>query len=348
MTISQAKPRSATQTLTEPHTRFPGGTWQRIEPSADVLKLLDDLDQQAARADVALRTVARSLTANATNPQFFYELGRTLQARQRYDHAAQHYRRAIQIQPEFVAAYVGLASVQRSQGRLDEAVATLRSILEFCPRDSTLHTELTAVLEAQGRVDEIAAHLRRAVARGHLRPDAQRTTYWRDRLRGLGPGLKVGIAWRLGAGAGPLNEYQIELADWDEVLRVPGVQFISLERGDAAAEIAGARERTQPQIHEVLPSARHELDDLAALIVALDLVISLPGTVCHLAGALGANVWVPVAALPPWQEAIAGDACREYPGMRLFRPSDSGRWQEVMAHIAAHLRNAETATCTGK
>ncbi len=173
MTISQAKPRLAANTPTEPHARFAAlQAWQGIGLSADLLKLLDDLDRQAARAEVALQTLARSLTANATNPQFFYELGRTLQQRRRYEHAAQHYRRAIQIQPEFVAAYLGLASVECSQGRLDEAAATLRTILEFRPRDAALHTELVAVLEQQGRLEEAGAHLRRAIERGHLRPMA--------------------------------------------------------------------------------------------------------------------------------------------------------------------------------
>ncbi len=135
------------------------------------------------------------------------------------------------------------------------------------------------------------------------------------------------------------------------MLRVPGVQFISLERGDCAAEIARVREQIQPQLHEVLPSARQELDDLAALIAALDLVIAVPGTVSHLAGALGAEVWVPLnssASSSSWEAWLGGANDPAYPGMRLFGPSDSGHRDEVLVQIAAHLRNAESATCTGK
>ncbi len=509
-----------------------------MELSADVLKLLDDLDHQAARADVALQTVARSLTVNATNPQFFYELGCTLEQRRRYDHAAEHYRRAIQIQPEFAAAHLGLARLARGQGRLNEAAATLRSSLELCPRDAALYAELAAVLEAQDRLGEAATYLRLAAEadpalarawfrlggvlmqqgetrearecfarglqgqaadpqtrlvrslvalqlgdfstgwedfdlrrdsigrdgirhgkpnvpaappvvwdearlarqtilvrsegnpaddlmfascltefgalagrclvecdpamaplfarsfpgmtivdgrgidgrgsdvpghrpdaeihigslprylrpspqsfpgrRGYLRPDAQRKQYWRDRLRAIGPGLKVGISWRCGRSAEQTVERSVQLACWEEVLRVPGVRFVSLQRGDCAAEIAQVRDRFKAEMHEVLPSARHELDDLAALIAALDLVISVPNTVSHLAGALGAEAWVPLASWPSWRWLLEGDACPWYPSLRLFRQTRRGRWDDVLAHVAGHLRNAETATCAGK
>src|SRR5256885_9999420 len=76
----------------QPHTTFTAFTSDesqlRGEISPDLLKLLDDLDGQAARAEVALQTVAKSLSANATNPHFFYQLGRALEERRRYEHAA--------------------------------------------------------------------------------------------------------------------------------------------------------------------------------------------------------------------------------------------------------------------
>src|SRR2546430_2006001 len=113
---SALRATAATAQSHQPHANFAADESQvRGEASPDLLKLLDELDGQAARADVALETVAKSLSANATNPHFFYQLGRALEQRRRYEHAAQHYQRAIQIQPQFVAAYTALAAMQRAQ-----------------------------------------------------------------------------------------------------------------------------------------------------------------------------------------------------------------------------------------
>jgi hypothetical protein len=101
-------------------------------------------------------------------------------------------------------------------------------------------------------------------------------------------------------------------------------------------------------IGELLPSGRDSADDQAGLIAALDLVISVPNSVAHLSGAVGAPTWVPIAAWPSWRWQLAGDTCRWYPSLRLFRQPRRGDWKEVMTHLAGHLRNAETATCTGK
>jgi tetratricopeptide (TPR) repeat protein len=534
-TVAPAPPTSSggidtvSRTASEPHARF-GGPAEPLELSPDVLRLLDDLDRQAARADVALQTVARTLTAHATDPDFFYQLGRTLQQRGRHDEAAQHYRRAIQIRPQFAAAYVALASVERSRGRSDASIDALRQIVELCPRDAALRDELAAALEASGRLEEAAGHLRcvaeadpslarawfrlggvlarqgqtrdarecfarglggqaadgetrfvrslvalqlgefstgwrdfdlrydlsgskppvaaappvvwdeRLLARqtvlvrsegnladdlmfasclhelaaatrrclvecdarlsaifarsfaglevgsgplsadgidgpthkpdaeiplgslprylrpslrsfpgrrGYLRPDADRRQYWRDRLRAIGPGLKVGISWRCNTAAKHAADRSAPLEGWAEVLRVPGVQFVSLQ-ADCAAEIAKMRGVSRAPIHEVLPSGCRELDDLAALIAALDLVIAAPNLVSHLAGALGAEAWVPLPTWPSWRWMLEGDSCPWYPGMRLFRQKRCGAWDEVLADIAGHLRNAETAQCTGR
>jgi len=148
----------------QPHTAFsPANSPQQAEPAPKLLESLEALDRQATRADAALKTLARTLVANATNPAFFYQLGLALQDRGRHEAAAEHHERAIQIQPQFEAAYVALASVRREQGRFDEARGTLERFMKLAPGGAALHTELAAILEAQGRYDDAIRRLRLAV-----------------------------------------------------------------------------------------------------------------------------------------------------------------------------------------
>jgi ADP-heptose:LPS heptosyltransferase len=84
-----------------------------------------------------------------------------------------------------------------------------------------------------------------------------------------------------------------------------------------------------------------ELEDFAAtaaLMAALDLVISVDSAPVHLAGALGRPVWLlnrfdsDFRWLPG-----AADACPWYPTLRQFRQETPGDWNGVIARVTAAL-----------
>ena len=78
--------------------------------------------------------------------------------------------------------------------------------------------------------------------------------------------------------------------------------------------------------------------DTAALISALDLVISVDTSVAHLAGALGKPTWVMVPFAPDFRWLLDREDTPWYPKMRLFRQSRAGDWDGVVARIGEALR----------
>ena len=88
--------------------------------------------------------------------------------------------------------------------------------------------------------------------------------------------------------------------------------------------------------------------DTAAVLHNLDLVVTVDTAAAHLAGALGVPVWLALAQISDWRWQVGREDTPWYPSLRLFRQPRRGCWDEVLAHLAAHLRNAEMATCTGK
>jgi ADP-heptose:LPS heptosyltransferase len=80
-----------------------------------------------------------------------------------------------------------------------------------------------------------------------------------------------------------------------------------------------------------------DFSDTAALVAALDLVITVDTSVAHLAGALGAPTWVMIPRPPEWRWLLAGERSPWYPTMRLFRQDSANDWRSVVERIARAL-----------
>jgi ADP-heptose:LPS heptosyltransferase len=77
-----------------------------------------------------------------------------------------------------------------------------------------------------------------------------------------------------------------------------------------------------------------DLDECAALLSELDLVVSVATTVIHLAGALARPVWVLVPARPGWRYLLEGEQLPWYPSARLWRQAKLDEWEPLLARLA--------------
>jgi tetratricopeptide (TPR) repeat protein len=197
-------------------------------------------------------------------------------------------------------------------------------------------------IELQAACGTVASYLRRSAASfpahaGYLRADPERVAHWRARLAALGPGPKLGISWRGGTAQTRLRLRSVTLTDWRPVLETPGAAFVSLQyQRDAAAEVAAFGRETGLAIHH-WQEAIDDYDETAALVCALDGVVSVCTAVIHLAGALGRPATVVVPVSPEWRYGLEGEGMVWYPSVRLLRQRVAGEWGEVMARAAARL-----------
>lgn len=158
----------------------------------------------------------------------------------------------------------------------------------------------------------------------------------RARYRALGDGPVVGVAWSSANLHRPNRN--IPLTEWDAILSLPGLTFLSLQYGDHGDEIAEVKNRLGVTIHED-PEIDQiaSLEQFAAQIDAVDIVVSITNTTVHMAGALGKTVWTMLPFMPDWRYQLGRDDTAWYPSMRLFRQRRARHWDEVVEDVAAEL-----------
>ena len=174
---------------------------------------------------------------------------------------------------------------------------------------------------------------------GYLRADESLTEKIRERYDALGDGLKVGICWRSG---NPIvgHERSAPLELWDELLAMPGVQFVNLQYGDIEAELAGVKERIGIEIFQdkaVDPFSSAE--DWFAQIAALDHVISVDNSTIQVSGSQGVQTWTLLSYSPEWRFGAERWDHLWHPAIRVFRQREAGKWTPLFAEVKMALES---------
>jgi tetratricopeptide (TPR) repeat protein len=176
-------------------------------------------------------------------------------------------------------------------------------------------------------------------AGGYLLADPVRVEHWRARLEALGTGLKVGISWRSRVMNASRARLCVPIEAWEPVLRTPGVQFVNLQYCNWEDDLAEARRRFGVCVHHFDDlDLKDALDDVAALVSALDLTITISNALMTLGGALNAATWV--FALKDHMDwlTLGADFVPWFPGVRLFYRTWRQSWEPVVTAMAHELR----------
>lgn len=219
-----------------------------------------------------------------------------------------------------------VALFQRSFGRYAEVVSEVtdeRGYTHHCPLLSLPLAFMTVLDTIPARVP-------------YLETDAGKRAYWQDRLASLHDqsGLAIGIAWATGKRGLHKRSFELPPMLLEPLLKLPGIAWISLNKEplDPALAAAMAQQGLIDWSGELA-----DFDDTAALISALDLVISVDTAVAHLAGALNRPVWLLNRFESEWRWLLDRSDSPWYPSMRIFRQRRSRDWEAPLNEVACAL-----------
>jgi tetratricopeptide (TPR) repeat protein len=97
-----------------------------------------------------------------------HSLGTALAEQGKRAEAIEHYRRALEIRPDFADALTNWGAVLAQQGKLAPAIEHLQHALRLRPDSAEAHTNLGGALAVQGKLAEAIEHLQHAL---RLEPD---------------------------------------------------------------------------------------------------------------------------------------------------------------------------------
>jgi hypothetical protein len=171
----------------------------------------------------------------------------------------------------------------------------------------------------------------------YIHPELPLVLHWRRRLRQDG-GFRVGICWQ-GNPQNALDRFRsLSFQQLAPLADVAGATFYSLQKGSGRAQLA------DPPANFAVTDLGGKLDETAgrfvetaAVLMNLDLVITVDTAVAHLAGALGRPVWVLLGYTYDWRWALQQDRSPWYPTLRLFRQPQPGAWEAVVRNVADAL-----------
>lgn len=188
------------------------------------------------------------------------------------------------------------------------------------PGEFDVHLPLLSLPHLLGaRVDSLPAPL------VFDRIEEARIGKWRDRAAERAAGaLRVGVVW---AGNPANRKGSSRSMSWREMARlaeVEGVKLFGLQRGPQAAEAEG-----DPRLL-AFDGEGLDIADTAAMMMAMDLVITVDTMAAHLAGSLGRPTWTLLPFAADWRWMLDRADSPWYPSMRLFRQPVAGNWESVV------------------
>lgn len=155
--------------------------------------------------------------------------------------------------------------------------------------------------------------------------------------------FKIGLCWHVDP------EHELDKSPWSKrnvpaslfapLARIPGLSFYSLQKINGEDQLKNVPEDFVVHTFGYNFDESHgRFMDTAAVIMNLDLIITVDTSIAHVAAALGKKVWMllPYSPDPRWYDE--GNKTEWYPSMRLFRQPKPYDWASVFEEVKNTLK----------
>ena len=174
-----------------------------------------------------------------------------------------------------------------------------------------------------------------------LIPDPIRVNFWRNRLSALGQGPFVGISWKSPVTTSDRLPNYTQISDWAPLFSLLDVTFINLQSSHFGDDLAAIQDEFGITVHH-FDNLNHydNLDDVAALCAALDIVVSVSTAVSALAAGVGTPTKLLHWRQSPWNNILLTS---RGPFVEVFERNTWEPWDSVFQSVARDIADFQVA-----
>ncbi len=165
--------------------------------------------------------------------------------------------------------------------------------------------------------------------------DQLRVKFWKQRLKSLGCGPFIGICWKSSNITSTRKPNYSKISDLYPVLKLPNVTFINLQNSEFKDDLKKTYSEIGIKIHNFNDLDHYDdLDDVASLCSALDVVISIKTTVAFIAAGVGT-----ITKLANWRQSSWNNLLFNPSGplVKIFERNTEDSWENVYHLIAEDI-----------
>jgi len=158
--------------------------------------------------------------------------------------------------------------------------------------------------------------------------------------------FKIGICWQgnskysTQALRHAVAAKSISLKLFKQISDIPGVTLYSLQKTTGEEQLKGInQEFIVHTLGEDFDKSSGSFMDTAAVIKNLNLVITIDTSIAHLAGGLGAPVWIILPKPADWRWMLKTTKTPWYPNARLFRQTKSHDWENIISEVSEAVKD---------
>jgi tetratricopeptide (TPR) repeat protein len=132
-----------------------------------------------------------------------------------------------------------------------------------------------------------------------LVPDPARVKFWKNRLHSIGQGPYIGVSWKSSILTPWRLQHYPPITEWSKIFTIPNVTFINLQYKDFEDDLTRVQIELGTKIHNFYDLDQfNQIDDVAALHAALDIVVSTKITPAIVSAGVGT-----LTKIPNWRQS---------------------------------------------
>ncbi|MDR2170801.1 MAG: tetratricopeptide repeat protein [Planctomycetaceae bacterium] len=175
--------------------------------------------------------------------------------------------------------------------------------------------------------------------KSYLVPDVDKVCNWVDRLSTIGNMPKIGVLWRGCWTSETVRQCTLPMGELRNLMlqHQNDAAWINLQNKSGQKEFENYNRNVSIRLHKFNEIFQYDLDSMAALLTSLDLVITPPGYVAHLAGALGVKSWLLLPSGSDWRWNLGKTDAVWHPSMKIYRKKIEQCWDELFELVGVDL-----------